>query len=133
MNMLNGTYCYLGGNLENTDDAEGWRKILSSHLKSLGVVCLDPTKQMFKNQCAESEDVRKQLKQWRGNCEYEKISDFMKAVIRRDLRAIDISTFTIFKLEPEKPTWGTVHEIVLASQQRKPILILIDEIQKMPL
>lgn len=133
MNILNKTYCYLGGNLENTNDALGWRALLTQKLEELGVICLDPTRQMFRGQIAETEESRLELKQWRENGEIDKIQPFMKEVVRRDLRAIDISCFTIFRLEPTKPTWGTVHEIVVAVQQRKPVLILIDDIKQFPL
>lgn len=133
MNILNKTKCYLGGNLENTDDCINWREKITKELNSMGVICLDPTKQILTEQVTETEEDRIMLKNWRENCQFDKIHAFMKNVIRRDLRAIDFSYFMIFKLEPTKPTWGTVHEIVVSVQQRKPILILINDKRQMPL
>ena len=133
MGILKGTLCYLGGNLEYTADAEGWRDSLTKKLNNLGIKCLDPTKQTLINQAAETEEDRKQLKEWRAAGEFEKIHDFMISVIRRDLRLIDYSSFVIFQLEPDKPTFGTVHELSISSVQRKPILIIIRDRKTMPL
>lgn len=133
MNILNKSYCYLGGNLENTEDALLWRQKLTEKLSKIGVKCLDPTTKMFQDQIAETEEERMKVKAWRENGEFDKVHIFMKEVIRRDLRAVDLAYFTIFKLEPSKPTWGTVHEIVLASQQRKPVLLLIDNKKNTPI
>lgn len=133
MNILNKSYCYLGGNLENTDDATSWRQDLTNKLSSIGVVCLDPTKKMFQDQIEETEEERAAVKKWREEGEFDRVHEFMKEVIRRDLRAVDLAFFTIFKLEPSKATWGTVNEIVLAAQQRKPVLILIDKKKNTPI
>lgn len=133
MNILNKTICYLAGNLENTSDAEGWRDRFAKKLSLLGVTPLDPTKKMFLDQLEETEEVRKELKEWRSTGQFDKLHSFMKEIIRRDLRAVDLTTFCIFKLEPSKPSFGTIHELVVASQQRKPLLFLIDDIKQMPL
>jgi hypothetical protein len=133
MNILKKTTCYLAGNLENTSDAEDWRNRFAKKLSLLGVTALDPTKKMFLDQLEETEEVRNELKKWRETGQFDKLHSFMKDIIRRDLRAVDISTFCIFKLEPSKPSYGTIHELVIASQQRKPLLFLIDDIKQMPL
>lgn len=133
MNILNNTVSYLCGNLEHTNDAEGWRDRLSVELKKMGVNVLDPTKQIFLGQKAETQEVRDQLKTWREEENFSEIHNFMKEIIRRDLRAVDISTFLICRLEPDKPTWGTTHEITVASDQRKPILFILKDKKTMPL
>jgi hypothetical protein len=133
MNILDKSYCYLGGNLENTEDALSWREKLTGELSKMGIVCLDPTTKMFQDQIAETEEERKKVKTWRENGEFDKVHLFMKEVIRRDLRAVDLAYFTIFKIEPTRPTWGTVHELVLASQQRKPVMLLIDNKKNTPI
>lgn len=133
MNILNQTTCYLAGNLQHTDDAEGWRDRLTSELNKLNVKVLDPTKQMFLGQEAETEEIREQLKAWREEENFPAIHDFMKEAIRRDLRAVDLSTFVICRLEPEKPTFGTITEITVAAMQRKPLLFILKDRKKMPL
>lgn len=133
MNKLKNTYCYLAGNLEHTDDAENWRNDFAAELRTIGVNVLDPTKQMFQEQICENEEIRNCFKQMRKNHEFSQLHDIMKNIIRRDLRAVDLSTFLIVRLEPFKATWGTTHEIIQASIQRKPILFLIDKKEDMPL
>lgn len=133
MNILKQTTCYLAGNLEHTGDAEGWRDRLTKELNKLDVKVLDPTKQMFLGQIAETEEIREQLKTWRENEQFSLIHDFMKEAIRRDLRAVDLSTFVICRLEPEKPTFGTITEITVAAMQRKPLLFILKDRKKMPL
>jgi nucleoside 2-deoxyribosyltransferase len=133
MGILNKTKVYLGGNLQHTDDAEGWRNRLSIELNKRGIEVLDPTKQMFLGQEAETQEARNQLKIWQKEENFAAIHGFMKEVIRRDLRAVDLSTFLIFRLEPDKPTFGTITEITVAAMQRKPLLFILEDKKKMPL
>ena len=133
MGILNKTKCYLVGNLENTEDAYDWRKIYTEDLEKLGVKCFDPNKNHFLNQSSETEEDRNTLKQMRDNGEWEYVHNYMKGVIRRDLRFIDLSTFIIGNIEPDQPTWGTIHEIVMASIQKKPILLTIKDKKRFPL
>ena len=132
-NILNNTTYYAAGNLENTEDAENWRDSLAKELAIFGIKCLDPTKKMFRGQVQESEETRQLLKKWRREGRFDLISPFMKEIIRKDLRAVDISTFVVVKLEPSRPSFGTIHELVISSQQKKPILILINDRKQMPL
>lgn len=132
-NTLNNTTVYLAGALENAVDGESWRNRLYPQLENLGVQVLDPTKQMFLGQEAETPEIREQLKIWRKNGQFSLIHDFMKEVIRRDLRAVDISTFLICKLEPDIASFGTIHEVVVAATQRKPLLFILEDKKKMPL
>jgi len=133
MNLLKNTIVYLAGALENATDGESWRNRLAPQLENLGVKVLDPTKQMFFAQSAETPEIREQLKIWRQEGNFSAIHDFMKEVIRRDLRAVDISTFIVCKLEPDIPSFGTIHEVVVAATQRKPLLFILEDKKKMPL
>jgi nucleoside 2-deoxyribosyltransferase len=133
MNILDNTITYLCGNLECTEDAEDWRARLGSELNKLNIQVLDPTKQMFLGQKSETQEMRDELKAWREEENFAAIHDFMKDIIRRDLRAVDLSTFLICKLEPERPTFGTVTEITIAAMQRKPLLFILKDKKKMPL
>ena len=121
MNKLKNTICYLCGNMENTEDAENWRDSFTKDLEKINIKVLNPTRPMFHDQLSESEDMRNKFKKMRENNEFSELHDIMKNIIRRDLRAVDLSTFVIVKLEPNKATWGTTHEVIQASSQRKPI------------
>lgn len=131
--ILYKTTTYLAGNLENTSDATIWREELTEKLNQLGINVLDPTKQFLTEQVTENEQDRINVKIWRENKEFKRIHDFLVPIIRRDLRAIDYSSFVIVKIEPDKASYGTIHELIIASIQRKPILILIDNIKLMPI
>lgn len=133
MNKLKNTLCYLAGNLESTEDAENWRNDFSQELSKLGVKSLDPTKPMFCEQFNESDEMRQNFKQMRKDGKFKELHQIMQQIIRRDLRAVDLSTFMIVKLEPNRPSFGTIHEIVVASTQRKPMFFLIDKKENMPL
>ncbi len=129
---LAGTRCYLGGNLEHTD-AKPWRPILKNRLTSIGVSCLSPTETMFEGQQAETPEFRAELLKNRELGNLQLVHESMRPIIQRDLRAIDLCDFCIFRIETDKPTWGTVHEIVVANQQKKPIFIAAGDKGKIPL
>ena len=56
-----------------------------------------------------------------------------RSVIQKDLRLIDISDFIIVNLEIDKPTFGTMHELVVATQQKKPIFLSVNDKKRTPL
>jgi len=133
MGILKNTNCYLVGNIEYTQDAYSWRTMISRELAAMGVKSLDPNKDNFINQTSENEDDRKRLKDARSRGEWAFVHDYMKKVIRRDLRMVDLSTFIVGRIEPKMPTFGTIHEIVEASKQSKPILLQTDRKDEFPL
>ena len=130
--ILYKTRVYLAGNIENCDNLE-WRAKISQKLKRLGIVILNPTKKVFLDQVQETEKTRCDLIWERSQGNYKFVHDFMKEVIRKDLRQIDLCDFTIINLDYDKPSFGTIHEIVKASEQRKPLLFLIKDKKRMPL
>lgn len=132
-NNLRGIRVYLGGNIENSIDPYGWRNELTSELSKLGIICLDPTKNILENHPQETEYFKNNLRQLREKRQWKKIKKLIEPIISRDLRAIDISDVIIFRLEPDKPTWGTVHELVVSLNQKKPVLILIDDMKRFPI
>ena len=130
--ILAGTKTYLAGNLEHSDETS-WRDLVESELAKIGVICLSPVKATFKNQVVESKEDRERLKSMRRNGEWDEVSSYMKEVVKKDLRLIDLSDFVIFNFEFEKPTFGTMHELVVAEQQRKPVFITCRDLKAVPL
>lgn len=124
---------YLGGNLENVNDEIGWRKKLTDKLSLIGITCLDPTKETFLGYNLETRQDREYLKERRELGDFDYVSSYMEEVIARDLRCIDLSDFVIFKIEVQNPTYGTVHELVVAEQEHKPILVIVNDRHKFPL
>lgn len=130
--ILYRTRVYLAGNIENCDNLE-WRVKISKKLKRLGIVILDPTRKVFIDQVKENEKTRCELMWQRNDENYDYVHDFMKAVIQKDLRQIDICDFLIIKLDYNKFTAGTMSEITIASSQRKPLLFLVNSKRDIPL
>ena len=119
--------------MEASTDADKWRIKLTRFLKRLGIIVLDPTKPCFENQVHESKKDREWVKELRAAEEFAQLSRYMREIVRKDLRMIDAADFVIFNIEPDKPTWGTVHELVVALLGRKPVLILVPERKRLPL
>lgn len=125
--VLYRTRTYLAGNLECTEDEYTWRKKYTEFLEGLGVIVFDPTRKCFLGFEEEKREERFKYKEMRKQGEFDKLSSIFKEIIAKDLRCVDISDFCIFRLEPDKPTWGTTHELVVASSQKKPILIVTND------
>lgn len=132
-NLLKGARVYLGGNMENTADCENWRNSTKRILGDMGVKCLLPTQPMFDGQPGETPEFGADLLEQRANGNLEYVKAFMETVIERDLRAVDIADFGIYNFECTKPTFGTMHEIVVSTQQKKPLFVAVGDKRKAPL
>ena len=133
MNILKNTKVYLAGNMEHTDGSVEWRDYVSKKLSQMEIKTLSPLDTVFVNQNNESEEDRLKLKVARSNEDFDYVSTYMKAVIQKDLRLIDLSDFVIINLEISKPTFGTIHELVIATQQKKPVFLSVGDKKMCPL
>lgn len=133
MGLLNRTRVYLAGNLENSSDTTNWRQLVAEQLSQIGVVSFNPMEQNFITDTAENDEFRKNLITRREVGDWDYVHNFMKGCIQKDLRLIDISDFVIFKFEFDKPTYGTLHEFFIAELQRKPVFIITEHKNKVPL
>jgi len=131
--VLAGTKTYLAGNLEYSDESLSWRDLVETELSNLEIICLSPIKRTFDKQMVETKEDRERLKLIRQNGEWDEVASYMKEVVKKDLRLIDLSDFVIFNFEFEKPTFGTMHELVVAEQQRKPIFVTCRDLKLVPL
>lgn len=134
MGILYKLRAYLAGNIEYTSGHTDWRQYMTYELEyNLQSIVLSPLNQVFLNQVHESDEDRELLKKWREDGEYDKVSSYMKSVVQKDLRMIDICDFVIIRLEVDKPTFGTIHELIEANNQKKPLFIIVDDKKKIPL
>jgi nucleoside 2-deoxyribosyltransferase len=133
--ILRGTKVYLAGNLEYATEshARGWRDYLAEELKKIEIKTLDPTTVVFEGQPHETEEVREWLKLAREEERYDEVVNYMVPVVQKDLRQIDLSDFIIFNISVDSPTFGTIHELVIAIQQKKPVFICVGDKKKTPL
>jgi hypothetical protein len=58
---------------------------------------------------------------------FPKVKNDFYRVIRKDLREVDKADFLIFNHDPHVPTIGTIHEIIIACDQKKPTIVLCRE------
>ena len=132
-NILKNTKVYLAGNMEHTDDSVNWRNYMAYNLKEMDIKVLSPLDTMFINQNGETDADRCRLKRERQLENYEYVAEYMKGIVQKDLRLIDLSDYVIVNMEIKKPTFGTIHELVIAIQQKKPVFLAVGDKRDCPL
>lgn len=138
-NVLDGTTVYLSGPMDFVasrpeERLNGWRARLSEVLASWGVRVFDPwDKPLVRNlgrYGLEDETSHEGRAEWRfdegpdGAQARAKISGAFWPVMHIDLRMVDLSDFVIACCPTNLYSVGTPHEIVVARQQRKPVLLV---------
>ncbi len=138
-NVLKNSRVYLSGPMDfvasREDEKEfGWRSRIKSYLESKGVVVFDPWEKPevvgiheYGKEDSATLEIRKewsfgnddQSSEARANC-----ADQFNRTVHIDLRMVDISDFIIAYCPTNIYSVGTVHEIVVARQQRKPVLFV---------
>lgn len=128
---------YVAGPLDSLvdiNDGIKWRNNLKPFFDSINVKVNDPCDKP----CQRADEInhpREVRQQYYQNKEWDKLSKLYKEIIKVDLRLVDQSTILVALLDmsPEIKLTGTIHEIVLSSQQRKNIFIVCPQgLQKIP-
>lgn len=121
---------YLAGAMENVSQATAteWRDKVSLELKKLGVKIFNPCKS--KEEKIETE--RDRITALKKGRRFEALCEKMKKIVRQDLRCIDIVDFVIVYLPPETRSTGTIHELILADTERKPTLLMCEDLTQVP-
>jgi hypothetical protein len=138
-NLLRASRVYLSGPMDfvasrQTEKESGWRNRVGDFLRKLGVTVLDP---WFKPEVRglheygrEGVDTTNIRDKWtfdqgRTGAEIRaRISGKFWESMHIDLRMVDTSDFTIAYCPTNVYSVGTVHEIVMCRQQRKPVLFV---------
>lgn len=131
-NRIGSIRVYLSGPMQYTaDDGVGWRQKLTPELIKVGIDpnnILDPLSTRTGKLSVQDEN--KRLKFYKETDNYEGVKEVSRTLIRHDLRMVDVSDCLVLGVESqngEMPrTYGTVHEIIVAVEQHKPIFILSD-------
>lgn len=108
------------------DDGVGWRENITPKLLTYGLIVDDPVKNTVNGVGEVGEDklkFKKLIKERR----FEQARREFFPIVRKDLRSVDKSDFLIFYYDPSIPMFGTIHEIVIAHLQRKPILMFVPD------
>lgn len=138
-NLLKASRVYLSGPMDfvasrQTEKESGWRNRVGDFLRKLGVTVLDPWFKPevrglheFGREGIDTTNIRDKwsFKQGRVGAEIRaKISGKFWETMHIDLRMVDTSDFTIAYCPTNVYSVGTVHEIVMCRQQRKPVLFV---------
>jgi hypothetical protein len=128
MGRLENLWCYLGCPIEfaandySSENVFFDKKKLVDFLYQKKVKVLDPKKISF-NGVSEFNN-RMELFAQKN---FKEIRRQMKIIVRKDLRCVDKSDFSITYLPKGVRTTGSIHEIVNADNQKKPTLIICPE------
>lgn len=126
MNYLKGKKCYLSGPIHSaTDDGVQWRDYITPKLNDMGIEALDPCKVMVNGDISISE-VGKNKQIFRDLIKtenWQKVKEDFWPIVRKDLRMVDHSDFVIFYYDTEAKMTGSIHELVVAVNEKKVILI----------
>jgi nucleoside 2-deoxyribosyltransferase len=117
---------YLAGPIHAVaDDGIGWRDIMTPKLQNFGLIVDDPCKKTAKGIGEVKEDKIKFNKLIEEE-KWQEVKEAFYPVVRADLRSVDKADFLIAVYDPTIHICGTIHELVLADSQKKPILLWVD-------
>ncbi|MHA1284763.1 MAG: hypothetical protein ACTSQP_19860 [Promethearchaeota archaeon] len=135
-NLLEGTRVYLSGPMDFVGSRViekflGWRSILTPVLKALGIIVLDPWNKPqikgHKNYGQEGVIYSKEIYEkdfWTNDETRARFETDFWETVHIDLRMVDLSDFVITFVPTNIYSVGTVHEIVTARLQLKPVLMI---------
>ncbi len=142
--FLAGTTVYLSGPMDfvasrASEAKHGWRNRVGRFLRRLGVTVLDPWKKPeirgFYEYGREGPDTTWARRQWRfdrsslGARARARCARRFWQTLHVDLRMVDKSDFVIAYCPTNIYSVGTVHEIVVAREQHKPVLFVSPQVR----
>jgi nucleoside 2-deoxyribosyltransferase len=122
-------HVYLAGPIDFVDDAgKGFRNELKTKLMEIGLkknMILDPTDKPVTYDGYQDFDTEKEhYYSLRKHRQWDELQRLARMTIHVDLRLVDKSDLIIAVLNPQVPMFGTIHEIVQARQQKKPVIMI---------
>ena len=125
---LNNMRCYLAGPIDYAmDDGIGWRDEITEFLEPMGVYVFNPCKKPVVDAIyKEVEEEKTKMIHLKKSHRYLELSQRMKEIVHFDLRMVDVSDFVIVYVNTEIPTFGTIHELIISLNQRKPTLVVLE-------
>jgi hypothetical protein len=95
----------------------------------MGIQVLSPLDDLFKTFKAESSGFNQHLRKCLKDPDsWEYVHEQAKLIRGRDLAMVDHSNFLICVLDPSKPTFGTIDEIITAKRASKPVFLVVPEL-----
>jgi len=126
MGYLKDKVVYLAGPIHDVnDDGKGWRDMITPRLRDeFGIIVTDPTHKTIYGEVSDDKTLFKRLA---AEKRFDELRDKFWPVIRKDLRMVDKADFLIALYSPRVKMLGTIHELTISQQQRKPILMYCKE------
>jgi len=127
VNILDKSVAYLAGPIDMSEDyGVSYRQEIIEETKKrgIGIKFLDPTHKLeaLTPDVGEEQEAIRTLKK---NRSWTKLRRLMRKIVRSDLRQVDISDFLIVMVDTSIHMCGTYHELILADQQKKPVLVIV--------
>lgn len=143
-NLLRGTRIYLSGPMDFVASREvekqfGWRNRITHYLQSRGAIVFDPWNKPeirgLEGYGREDEHSHATRAAWtfedsregalaRGRC-----AEWFWPIMHIDLRLVDVADFVIAYVPTNIYSVGTPHEIIIARQQHKPVLMVCPPVE----
>ncbi len=128
MGYLNGKTTYLAGPMfACADDGAGWRDEVTVKLEKLGIKVENPVKKTLQNGQTEVDEDKRTFKRLVKERKFNELREMFEPIGHADLRCVDKADFLVVVYSARLPMFGTIHEVVKACEQKKPILVKIDE------
>jgi nucleoside 2-deoxyribosyltransferase len=127
MSYLTGKSVYLAGPMfALEDDGAEWRNFITPKLTALGVNVENPVTKTLPNGLSEIQDDKQMFRTLIKERKFDELKKVFEPIGRKDLRCVDKADFIIAFYTSKVHMLGTIHELVQAHSQRKPILLFID-------
>jgi nucleoside 2-deoxyribosyltransferase len=142
---LKGATCYVAGGIQYIPDlGVDWRTKAELELRKLGVGVFNPMDKAieFANEDRHTQnhlsnlikEVKLSNDEIRKSEIYNEIAQIMRAIVRADLRMVDLCSFLLVCIDPTRHTAGTYAEMTQALLQRKPVICFCEQgIESIPL
>lgn len=119
---------YLCGPMDYADDGgRGWREEITDQLNAIGFEdrqILNPCQKPISSAGYKLSDEQKLINMYRKMEDWEGLERFIKKIMNIDLRMVDKSDIIICNLSFDVRTTGTIHEVVQARSQHKPVYVI---------
>lgn len=119
-NYLKDSRAYLGGPIEHGTGSNWRHEPIRQLIDGFGIKVFDPYADP-KQQWVPN------LNKARDESDYETMHSIAKQFVRKDLCIVDRSDFGIWSLPYKVPTTGSHHEIIVASNAKKPTLLVCEQ------
>lgn len=129
MKFLKGKRVYLAGPMHAaSDDGVVWRKEITPILKKrYGLVVSNPSKKQDINGLVETKDDKQYFKSLIKKKDFDTLKNDFYPIVRKDLKEVDRADIIVAYYDPGIHMFGTIHEMIVASNQKKPILVKFDD------